>query len=91
MACANITNKNWDLPVNMTDNQRTVSAVAGGMLLALGVLDFSKSSFRRAVRMTLGSLLLIRSRTGYCPVSAVIKNKVEEVKEVFTGPSYTGE
>ena len=81
----------WNLPVNLTDNQRTVSAVAGGLLLALGVLDFSKSSFRRAVRMTLGSLLLMRSQTGYCPVSAALKNKAEEVKEILTEPSYSGE
>lgn len=62
---------------NMTENQRLVSAVTGGLVLAMGIFGFGKSSFRRALRMTAGSLLIIRGVTGYCPVSAAI-NKVDQ-------------
>ncbi len=82
---------NWNLPVNLTEKQRTVSAIAGGVLLALGVLDFSKSSFRRAVRMTLGSLMLMRSRTGYCPLTAAIKKTADKVEDAAIEPAYSGE
>src|SRR5437763_76762 len=63
--------------VNITDKQRMVSAVTGGLLLAMGVFGFGKSSFRRAVRMTAGSLLILRGLTGYCPMTA-LQNAPEE-------------
>jgi uncharacterized membrane protein len=58
---------------NITENQRLISAVSGGLLLAMGIFGFGKSSFRRALRMTAGSLLIIRGVTGYCPVTAANK------------------
>ncbi|HEX3080846.1 MAG TPA: YgaP-like transmembrane domain [Puia sp.] len=63
--------------VNITDKQRMVSAVTGGLLLAMGIFGFGKSSFRRAVRMTAGSLLILRGLTGYCPMTA-LQNAPEE-------------
>ena len=63
--------------VNMSDKQRMISAVTGGLLLAMGVFGFGKSSFRRSIRMTAGTLLIIRGLTGYCPVTA-LKNPAEE-------------
>jgi uncharacterized membrane protein len=63
--------------VNMSEKQRLISAVTGGLLLAMGVFGFGKSSFRRSIRMTAGTLLIIRGLTGYCPVTA-LKNPVEE-------------
>ena len=41
--------------------------------------------------MTLGSLMLLRAKTGYCPMTATIKDKVAEVKDVLTEPGYSGE
>ncbi len=58
------------MPVNLSEKQRIISTLAGSTLLALGVLDWSKSSLRRAVRMTLGSLLIMRGISGYCPAVA---------------------
>jgi uncharacterized membrane protein len=63
--------------VNMSEKQRLISAVTGGLLLAMGVFGFGKSSFRRSIRMTAGTLLIIRGLTGYCPVTA-LKNPAEE-------------
>ena len=63
--------------VNMSEKQRLISAVTGGLLLAMGVFGFGKSSFRRSIRMTAGTLLIIRGLTGYCPVTA-LKNPSEE-------------
>jgi uncharacterized membrane protein len=63
--------------VNITEKQRLISAVTGGLLLAMGILGFGKSSFRRSVRMTAGTLLIMRGVTGYCPVTA-LKNDTEE-------------
>jgi uncharacterized membrane protein len=57
--------------VNVSEKQRLISAVTGGLLLAMGVFGFGKSSFRRAVRMTAGTLLIMRGLTGYCPVTAL--------------------
>ena len=56
---------------NISENQRTVSGIGGGLLLFMGIFGFGKSSFRRALRMTAGSLLLIRAITGYCPITAM--------------------
>jgi hypothetical protein len=68
--------------VNINENQRMVSAVTGGLLLAMGIFGFGKSSFRRSVRMTAGTLLILRGITGYCPVTAMRseceKNAVKE-------------
>jgi len=63
--------------VNITEKQRLISAVTGGLLLAMGVFGFGKSSFRRSVRMTAGTLLIMRGLTGYCPVTA-LQNAAEE-------------
>jgi uncharacterized membrane protein len=57
--------------INITDKQRTISGITGGLLLTLGIFGFGKSSFRRAIRMTIGSLLIMRGVTGYCPVTAM--------------------
>jgi uncharacterized membrane protein len=66
--------------VNITEKQRLVSGITGGLLLAMGIFGFSKSSFRRAVRMTIGSLMIMRASTGYCPVTAM-KNERDADKE----------
>jgi len=63
--------------VNVTEKQRLISAVTGGLLLAMGVFGFGKSAFRRSVRMTAGTLLILRGLTGYCPVTA-LQNVAEE-------------
>jgi uncharacterized membrane protein len=63
--------------VNISEKQRLISAVTGGLLLAMGVFGFGKSSFRRSVRMTAGTLLIMRGLTGYCPVTA-LQNDVDE-------------
>jgi uncharacterized membrane protein len=73
-------NKMVSPDVNISENQRLISGIAGGLLLAMGIFDFSKSSFRRSLRMTAGSLLIIRAVTGYCPVSSV--------KTTFEEPDY---
>jgi uncharacterized membrane protein len=61
--------------INITEKERLISGISGGLLLALGIFGFGKSSFRRAIRMTAGSLLIMRGVTGYCPVSAVQNEK----------------
>jgi uncharacterized membrane protein len=63
--------------VNISEKQRLISAVTGGLLLAMGVFGFGKSSFRRSLRMTAGTLLIMRGLTGYCPVTA-LQNTTEE-------------
>jgi uncharacterized membrane protein len=57
--------------INISEKERLISGISGGLLLALGVFGFGKSSFRRALRMTAGSLLIMRGVTGYCPVTAM--------------------
>jgi uncharacterized membrane protein len=64
-------NENAEPVVNITENQRMISGITGGLLLALGFFGFGKSSFRRAIRMTAGSLLVMRAITGYCPIIAM--------------------
>jgi uncharacterized membrane protein len=61
--------------INITDKQRTISGVTGGLLLAMGIFGFGKSSFRRALRMSAGSLLIMRAVTGYCPFTALQNEK----------------
>ena len=63
--------------VNISEKQRLISAVTGGLLLAMGVFGFGKSSFRRSIRMTAGTLLILRGLTGYCPMTA-LQNVPEE-------------
>ncbi len=63
--------------VNMTEKQRLISAVTGGLILTMGVFGFGKSSFRRSIRMTAGTLLILRGLTGYCPMAA-LQNVPEE-------------
>jgi uncharacterized membrane protein len=63
--------------VNISEKQRLISAVTGGLLLAMGVFGFGKSSFRRSIRMTAGTLLIMRGLTGYCPATA-LQNAAEE-------------
>jgi uncharacterized membrane protein len=66
---------------NISEKQRLISGIGGGLLLAMGVFDFSKSSFRRALRMTTGTLLIIRGVTGYCPVTALKNTQETPVEE----------
>jgi hypothetical protein len=61
--------------INITEKERLISGISGGLLLALGIFGFGKSSFRRAVRMTAGSLLIMRGVTGYCPATAIRDEK----------------
>jgi sulfite exporter TauE/SafE len=63
--------------VNITENERLISAVTGGLILAMGVFGFGKSTFRRSLRMTAGTLLIMRGLTGYCPARA-LKNASED-------------
>ena len=84
-------NQNAKPIINITENQRLISGISGGLLLAMGIFGFGKSSFRRALRMTAGSLLIFRGITGYCPVTAMRKDEIrqrnqEEVAETaFAG------
>lgn len=67
-----------ELPVNISENQRLCSGIAGGLLIAMAIFDFNKSSLRKAIRLTSGTLLLMRSVSGYCPVTALnesVENK----------------
>ncbi len=57
-----------------------ISGITGGLLLTMGILGFGKSSFRRAVRMTAGSWMIMRALTGYCPLTA-LKKSAEEKSE----------
>jgi uncharacterized membrane protein len=63
--------------VNISEKSRMISGISGGLLLARGLLGFRKSSFRRAVRMAVGSWLIMRGLTGYCPLTA-LKNAAGE-------------
>jgi|GEM_PF-543356 uncharacterized membrane protein len=74
-------NQNAKPIINITENQRLISGITGGLLLATGVFGFGKSSFRRAIRMTAGSLLIFRGITGYCPVTAIQKAEFREKNE----------
>jgi uncharacterized membrane protein len=67
--------------VNLTEKERMISGITGGLLLTLGILGFGKSSFRRAVRMSAGSWLIFRGLTGYCPVTALKETAVKESDE----------
>jgi uncharacterized membrane protein len=67
------------LPVNISEKQRVISSVLGGALLALGILDFRKSALRKAIRLTVGSLLLMRGASGYCLATA-LKESLERKK-----------
>jgi uncharacterized membrane protein len=76
--------------VNISEKQRLISAVSGGLLLAMGVFGFGKSSFRRSLRMTAGTLLIIRGVTGYCPATALKEASVEPVQEENPGSLVSG-
>jgi sulfite exporter TauE/SafE len=76
--------------VNISENQRLISAVTGGLLLAMGVFGFGKSSFRRSLRMTAGTLLIIRGLTGYCPATALKNTPDEPVQEESPGTLVSG-
>lgn len=76
--------------VNITENQRLVSAVTGGLLLAMGIFGFGKSSLRRSVRMTAGTLLIIRGVTGYCPVTAYRDDCEKKAVEEKAGTLVSG-
>ena len=76
--------------VNMSDKQRLVSGITGGLILAMGVFGFGKSSFRRAIRMTAGSLLIMRGLTGYCPMTALQNNAEESPAEKIPGTLVSG-
>jgi uncharacterized membrane protein len=67
--------------INITEKERLISGISGGLLLALGIFGFGKSSFRRAIRMTAGSLLIMRGVTGYCPVTAIQDEKKDPDRE----------
>ena len=66
-----------ELPVNLSEKQRLYSGLAGGLLVAMAIFDFNKSALRKAIRLTTGTLLLMRSVSGYCPVTA-LKESVED-------------
>ena len=76
--------------VNITENQRLVSAVTGGLLLAMGILGLGKSSLRRSLRMTAGTLLIMRGLTGYCPVTAYQKNCEKNAVDEKAGTLVSG-
>jgi uncharacterized membrane protein len=76
--------------VNISEKQRLISAVTGGLLLAMGIFGFGKSSFRRSVRMTAGTLLILRGLTGYCPMTALQNVPEEEPVEEKTGTLVSG-
>ena len=76
--------------VNISEKQRLISAVTGGLLLAMGVFGFGKSSFRRSVRMTAGTLLIMRGLTGYCPAKALQDASEENTGEKNAGALVSG-
>lgn len=76
--------------VNISEKQRLISAVTGGLLLAMGIFGFGKSSFRRSVRMTAGTLLIMRGLTGYCPVTALQNTDEENPVEEKAGSLVSG-
>ena len=76
--------------VNMSEKRRLVSAVTGGLLLAMGIFGFGKSSFRRSIRMTAGTLLIMRGLTGYCPMTALQNASEEATAEKIPGPRVSG-
>ncbi|HET7002766.1 MAG TPA: DUF2892 domain-containing protein [Puia sp.] len=75
---------------NISEKQRLVSAVTGGLLLAMGIFGFGKSSFRRSVRMTAGALLIMRGLTGYCPVTALQNASEDTPVEENSGTLVSG-
>jgi len=64
-------NGNQKPVVNISEKERLISGISGGLLLTMGILGLGKSSFRRAIRMSAGSWLIMRALTGYCPVTAL--------------------
>ena len=76
--------------VNISEKQRLISAVTGGLLLAMGVFGFGKSSFRRSLRMTAGTLLIMRGLTGYCPLTALQNDAEENPVEEKAGTLVSG-
>lgn len=54
-------------PVNLSTNERMVSAVAGGALFLFGL---NRLSVPAVVLTTVGGLLLFRGLGGYCPFTA---------------------
>jgi uncharacterized membrane protein len=64
--------------VNLSEKERMISGISGGLLLTMGILGFGKSSFRRAARMTVGSWLIMRGLTGYCSVTALKKTAIHK-------------
>ncbi|HEY2648852.1 MAG TPA: YgaP-like transmembrane domain [Puia sp.] len=76
--------------VNISEKQRLISAVTGGLLLAMGVFGFGKSSFRRSVRMTIGTLLIMRGLTGYSPMKACQDTAEENTAEKNAGTLVSG-
>jgi uncharacterized membrane protein len=67
--------------VNLSEKERMISGISGGLLLTIGVLGVGKSSLRRAVRMTVGSWLIFRGLTGYCSVTALKKADIPEAEQ----------
>jgi uncharacterized membrane protein len=76
--------------INMSEKQRLISGVTGGLLLAMGIFGFGKSSFRRSIRMTAGTLLIMRGLTGYCPVTALQNAPEENPVEEHSGTLVSG-
>jgi uncharacterized membrane protein len=64
-------NGNQKPVVNISEKERMISGISGGLLLTMGILGLGKSSFRRAIRMSAGSWLIMRALTGYCPITAL--------------------
>jgi uncharacterized membrane protein len=66
--------------VNISENERFISGITGGLLLAMGIFDFRKSSFRRIIRLTAGSIFIIRGISGYCPLTAIKHKKLTGIE-----------
>jgi uncharacterized membrane protein len=74
--------KGSEIPVvNLSEKERMISGISGGLLLTMGILGFGKSSLRRSVRMAVGSWLIFRGLTGYCPVTALKKTDIPEAEQ----------
>jgi uncharacterized membrane protein len=63
--------------VNISERERLISGITGSLFLATGIFDFKKSAFRRLIRITAGSFLILRGITGHCPVVG-LKDKQDE-------------
>jgi uncharacterized membrane protein len=70
------------LPVNISAQERVISAGIGAALLVMGLFEVKHPNVKTFLELGTGALMLFRGTTGYCPVSAAIGRNTADIEEV---------